>query len=330
MTHSISIIVPAHEDGEFLRRCLAGIASMSPQAAEVILVEDGAGDSTRSLARKFGYRWLNNPSGRGPARARNLGASHAEGDLLFFIDSDVIVRPDASAQVQRVFTDDPELRAVIGSYDDEPAAGNFTSQYKNLFHHYIHQHSEEAASTFWGACGAIDRKVFLDIGGFDEHYRRPCIEDIEFGSRLTRAGFRIRLCKALQCKHLKRWSFASLLKTDLLDRAVPWTELILRDHKLINDLNLRPSSRISVVLLFASLGLLAAGFWKLESAAIGLILLLAVLAINLPVYQFFFAKRGLWFMIKAVLWHCIYYLCCGLGFALGLGRAQLHRARIFL
>ena len=78
----------------------------------------------------------------------------------------------------------------------------------------------------------------LALGGFDEGYRQPSIEDIELGYRLKQAGHRIRLCKALQVKHLKRWSVVSLLKSDFFDRALPWTELILRDRRVINDLNL--------------------------------------------------------------------------------------------
>jgi GT2 family glycosyltransferase len=142
------------------------------------------------------------------------------------------------------------LTALFGSYDDAPAATNFLSQYKNLFHHYVHQIANEEASTFWGACGAIRREVFLKLGGFDESYHQPCIEDIELGYRLKRAGYRIRLLKTLQVKHLKHWGVKSLLKTDFFQRALPWTELILRDRRLVNDLNLKTSSRVSVASIY--------------------------------------------------------------------------------
>ena len=99
------------------------------------------------------------------------------------------------------------------------------------------------ASTFWGACGAICRDVFLSLGGFDESYRQPSIEDIELGYRLKQAGYRIKLCKTLQVKHLKHWGVVSLLKADFFYRALAWTQLILRNGKLINDLNLQLSSR---------------------------------------------------------------------------------------
>lgn len=71
------------------------------------------------------------------------------------------------------------------------------------------------------------------MGGFDESYRKPSIEDIELGYRLKQAGLKIRLCKALQVKHLKRWEVVSLLRADFFYRALPWTELILRDRQFM-------------------------------------------------------------------------------------------------
>ena len=63
----------------------------------------------------------------------------------------------------------------------------------------------EKASTFWGACGAIRRDVFIQMSGFDERYWTPWGEHIELGSRLVQHGYTIRLHKELQVKHLKRW-----------------------------------------------------------------------------------------------------------------------------
>ena len=70
-------------------------------------------------------------------------------------------------------------------------ANNFVSQYKNLFHHFVHQDASGTATSFWAGCGAIRRDIFLRLGGFNTAYKRPSIEDIELGYRLTRAGHRI-------------------------------------------------------------------------------------------------------------------------------------------
>jgi GT2 family glycosyltransferase len=318
---SLSVIVPAHEGGESLLACLSSLARANPPPDEVILVADGEDVDVRAMAAEFRVHLVRNPSPGGPARARNRGAACAGGDLLFFVDSDVTVPPDTIGRVRSAFLQDSELAAVFGSYDDEPAAGNFLSQYRNLFHHYIHQTSKEEASTFFGACGAIRRDVFMEMRGFDERYGRPCIEDIELGGRLGKQGYRIRLDKTLQCKHLKGWGVLSLLRSDFFDRGLPWTDLILRKRLLINDLNLKLSNRLSAALLYGTLLLLAAAFCQRDSLWPAAVLFAAFLVLNYPLYRFFSSKRGFWFMIKAVPWHCVYYLCCGLAFAVGLARA---------
>jgi hypothetical protein len=105
--------------------------------------------------------------------------------------------------------------------------------------------------TFWTGCGAIRRQVFLDSGGFDEnHYPAPAIEDIELGYRLFQANRKLALNADIQVKHLKHWNLRSMIATDFFRRAIPWSELILRWGRMPNDLNLRSSQRISVVLAF--------------------------------------------------------------------------------
>ncbi|NEO03481.1 MAG: glycosyltransferase family 2 protein, partial [Moorea sp. SIO3I7] len=229
-----------------------------------------------------------------------------------------------------LFNNEPNLTALIGSYDDAPGAANFLSQYKNLLHHYTHQTASEQASTFWGACGAIRRDIFIAMGGFEENYRQPCIEDIELGYRLKEKGYRIKLCKTLRVKHLKRWGIISLLRADFFYRALPWTAVILKVHdaspencrEFISDLNLKLSSRISVVLVYALLGVLVTAYWWSSTliAMATCVFSLALLVLNRPVYQFFYQKRGLLFTIRTVPWHWLYYFYSGLAFAIGIVR----------
>ena len=78
-----------------------------------------------------------------------------------------------------------------------PRLQGVVSQYRNLLHHFVHQHGNSEASTFWAGCGAIRRSVFEEMGGFDEQrFPTPSIEDIELGYRLRQAGHRILLDKA--------------------------------------------------------------------------------------------------------------------------------------
>jgi len=323
---TVSIIVPVDEEGAAFRQCLASLRALSPAPEEVIIVTDGNGAGTRELAAGAGFRVVECPRRGGPARARNLGARRARGEVLLFVDADVTVPPRAVGQVAEQFRSRGGPDAVIGSYDDAPAEPNFLSQYRNLLHHYVHQTAREEACTFWGACGAVRRDVFLRVGGFSEEYPQPSIEDIELGARLRRGGHAIRLCKALQVKHWKRWSAGSLLRTDIFRRALPWTALILRQRRFPNDLNLRWSSRASVALLYAMLALLVAGAWWRWCLVAAAGAAVAAAALNAPLYRFFLRKRGAWFALRAVPWHWLYYLYGGLAFAVGLVGCGLRRS----
>jgi cellulose synthase/poly-beta-1,6-N-acetylglucosamine synthase-like glycosyltransferase len=221
-------------------------------------VDDGSTDDTRAIAESFNVTILSLPQGpHGPAFARNAGAQAATHEILFFVDADVLIRPDTLGHIAESFRSDPDLAAVFGSYDENPAAHNFVSQYKNLFHHFVHQRGYSDAATFWSGCGAIRHDIFNRMGGFDAaRYPRPSIEDIELGSRLKAAGYRIKLDRSLQVKHLKKWTLGGLVKCDILYRAVPWTKLIFERRDMPNDLNLQLSQRISSLLLCALLALI--------------------------------------------------------------------------
>jgi hypothetical protein len=191
------------------------------------------------------------------------------------------------------------------------------STYRNLLHHFVHQQGQAQASTFWAGCGAVRRDAFLASGGFSPAFCRPSIEDIELGYRWRAAGAEIRLAKHIQVKHLKRWTLFSMLKTDIVDRALPWTVLSARTRTLPNDLNLEMSQRVSACSAVLLAGLIALAPWQhgLLAAAIPFALLLA--ACNWRLYAFLFARGGAAFLVQSVLLHWMYYITSLVIFAAG-------------
>src|SRR6185295_6336097 len=115
-------------------------------------------------------------------------------------------------------------------------------------HSYIHQIGSPEAATFWAGLGAMRANVFRELGGFDEHFARPSIEDVELGCRATQAGYRLRLDPRFRGCHLKRWTLWGGLATDVTARGIPWAQLIQKFRWLRNDLNTRTELRLSVVL----------------------------------------------------------------------------------
>ena len=312
---SISIIVPVHNNAHDVPECLSALGTSCHPDSEIIVVDDGSTDDIVSVAMPMGVRLLHLAKNSGPSAARNHGARHARGDILFFVDADMVVAPGAVSRVLTVFAENPDLAAVFGSYDLEPRAKNVVSQYRNLLHHFVHQSGNPEASTFWAGCGAIRRSVFEQIGGFDEkRFPRASIEDIELGYRLRQAGHRVLLDKSLQGTHLKTWTLRSLVWTDVFYRAVPWSRLIIETKNAPNDLNLQASQRLSLALVsLAGIFVLLAVF-RIELLGLSVAALFGVIVLNRKLYIFFFRRRGFLFAVTAVLLHLFYYLYSGLSY----------------
>ncbi len=245
-----TIVIPVRNGGRHLNACVRAIQGDHRSAEfEIIVVDDGSPVPVQLANQQENVRLLRLDSNVGPGLARNAGVEASNSELIVFVDADVVVHQDAVSRMLDVLEQDAELAAVFGSYDETPESRQFLSTYRNLHHHFMHQTSDSECSTFWAGFGAVRCSAFLEVNGFSQDYRRPCIEDIEFGHRLTQAGFRIRLVPNLQATHLKRWTFWSMLRCDIADRAVPWSSLIARNReKIPNTLNLSWSQRLAAVL----------------------------------------------------------------------------------
>jgi len=315
----LSIVIPVYNGGAALQECLYAIKSSLHEGWEFIVIDDGSTDRSATVAEEFGATVLQTPRRLGSGAARNLGAQVAKGEYLCFIDADCEVHSDTLKTLSQVLRERPDVDAVFGSYDDAPKAPNFVAQYKNLLHHYVHQGGNEEAFTFWAGCGAIKRSRFLSLNGFDtQRFQRPSIEDIDLGYRIKQAGGRIYLAKQVQVKHHKAWSLTNLIKTDVFDRGIPWTRLLLsKPWGLINDLNLTHSSKISVVATYLLLFFLLASFYKLKNTFLMLFPLTLLLIFNWQVYSFFYKKRGLVFSLRAIFMHWLYYFYSGISLMVG-------------
>ena len=324
----LSVIVPVHNGAAFLRACLEAVFASEDALYECIVVDDGSTDGSAEIARSFAARVIDLPEGpRGPAYARNRGAEAARGTILFFVDADVVLAPEALERVASFFRNRSPFSAVFGSYDAHPCVPGVISQYRNLLHHFVHQNGNPEAATFWAGCGAIRRSAFAAIGGFDEkRFSRPSVEDIELGYRLRAAGYRIRLDKRLQGTHLKTWELYSLVYTDVACRALPWSRLILQTRNMPDDLNLKVGQRASFILAALACAFLVLSVARPEWLALSAAALLGVIAVNRKLYQFFYRRRGAGFAAACVALHVLYYLYSGLSYLYAWVEFQLRRA----
>jgi glycosyltransferase involved in cell wall biosynthesis len=323
----VSVIVPVFNGGKFLGVCLDALSGSDYPKFEIIVVDDGSTDDSADIGRRKGATVIESERRQsGPAAARNLAAKRAKGEILLFVDADVVVGSDTISNVVEAFCRYPEISALFGSYDDSPAEGNFLSQYKNLQHHFIHQTSNPEASTFWAGLGAVRSDVFASLGGFDcVKFAVPSIEDIELGFRLRSAGHRILLDRSIQAKHLKKWTLVSLVKTEIFCRAAPWSKLILTSKGMINDMNLKTTDRLSSVLVSISLLALPFLLWNPWLIVLPLFNLLAIAFLNRKILLFFAVKKGSLFAALTFPWLVFYFFYSGVTFVLSWFRYALPR-----
>jgi GT2 family glycosyltransferase len=316
----VSVVIPVHNSAGTLERCLIAVSAQLGPGDELIVVDDGSTEDVNAVGKRFGVTMVRLDRRSGVAAARNRGAERATRPLLCFVDADVVLHPDAVDRGRAHFAD-PSVDAVIGSYDDTPEARTLVSQFKNLAHHYFHQRAAGRVGSFWGACGFITRTVFDAVGGFDEtRFSRPSIEDVELGWRVTDHGGQIVLDPQILATHLKRWTVRSLIKTDVLYRAVPWVRWSLERRRFGGELNASPLQQvalvIAVLLIVSGLG---AAFFPAARISLAVVSGLA-LAINQRLFRLFWRRGGARLLVMGFALQQLYYLCALSGLLLGVAR----------
>ena len=158
----VSVVIPTRNCREYLYRCLKAIRQSDYHDFEVIVVDDASEDEFPEVVRSYIDRVIILRKRVGPGKARNIAAQQARGEIVFFIDSDVEIKLNTLTKAVEFLKEHTDIAALFGSYDSNPDCLNFFSQYKNLFHYFVHQNSNPEAKTFWSGCGAIRKDVFLE------------------------------------------------------------------------------------------------------------------------------------------------------------------------
>lgn len=202
----VSFVVPTYRRPEALRSTLEALVALDfpPDEYEVVVVDDGSADSTGDVVRSFTdrsprVRYVEQPNS-GVATARNNGAAAAEGELLIFLDDDILVQPDhvhAHLAVRDAYGDclvnghwefAPKTQATLAETPFGRYRIEVEKQVKDgnekvpLGDGRLRPHEVTAANL------GISAELFHRLGGFDQDFPYAGREDAEFGHRARDAG----------------------------------------------------------------------------------------------------------------------------------------------
>jgi len=313
MGYFVSVVIPVYNAASTFDECLNSIFKSEYKDFEVIVVDDASTDDSMDIVKNYPCQTVNLTKNAGAANARNQGAKKAKGEILFFTDSDCVILPRSISNIVEIFEKDEDLAAIIGSYTLRTPVNNFITTFHNLRHHYTHQTSRQEAMTFWTGCGAIKKKIFDLIGGFDIEFKAATIEDIELGYRLSSKGYKIQLNKNVMVTHLKKYNFVKLIRTDVMNRAIPWTKLMLESKTFRSDLNTTKLNGVAMIMVYGILLLISLAFfsWKF---LIPIPFMFAVFAmIHFVFYKWVYKNFGLKICLGVVMMSPLYFIYSGVG-----------------
>lgn len=208
----ISIIIPAYNSSLTLKECLEAIFNSNFKNFEVIVISDNSTDNSVGIAKQYQCKIIELSENKGPAFARNEGAKISEGDILLFVDSDVIIKKDALNYLSEKFLQN-EIDAIQGIYSHEPTYKSIITQYQMSYNcYYIWPENKKYASTLSTCCLAIRKKIFLNLKGFNVNFKRPSAEDEEFGYFLIDKGYKILILRELNVEHRVNYNLKHFIK----------------------------------------------------------------------------------------------------------------------
>ena len=323
-TAAVSVIIPARDSEGVLRTCLDALKKSSYPIHETIVVNDGSTDGTLDVARQHAVKTIDLSQPHGVNYCRNMGAAAASGDILLFLDSDIVVQVDTVQRVTGFFSNN-DVDAIVGLYSAHHRHRNLASQYKNMWIRFSYLNSGPHIDWIFGAVSAIRRSVVWKVRGFD---RRILVthggDDLELGKRITASAHRILLEPEIEVEHLKRHTLVSLLKNDF-ERSRGFVQLAGKLGELKHSfrtgfVNIYPAFVISTLLSWPMLASAIVGYWFKPVWFLCVLLSVSYAILNFPFLKYFSEHQRANLLLPVIGVMLADHLACSLGSASGLAR----------
>jgi len=208
----ISIVIPMFNAQSCIEECLNAIYASTFKSFEVIVIDDCSTDYSREKALAYPVKLITNDDEkkRSAARVRNMGIQEASGDIILFLDSDVLVPKDLLQNVYDILSERQDISAVQGVYQTKPYYQDIFSQYKHhIFSFRGHRDDKSFVSYIHTACVAGRKEVFGKYK-FNEKLNRR--EDIDCGLRMSKDGHLIYVDSRIAINHKKKFSLKSFTR----------------------------------------------------------------------------------------------------------------------
>ncbi len=322
MKDLVSVIIPNRNSAVTIGKCLAAAQASHHGNFEIIVVDDGSEDNSIEVIERYPCKLVRLAQHGGAAKARNAGASHSRGRILFFTDADCLLQPDTLALAAGTLALEGSNAIIGGTYTPAPHDRRFCSRFQSIFINHLETRRAPAADYIATHALAMDAAVFRRNGGFAEDVR-PILEDVEFSHRLRRAGCRLVMNPAIQVQHIFNYSLMRSLH-NAFTKSLYWTGYAIGNRDLLADSGTASVGlKVNVFVFAGNTGLLS-GFvltGKLTLLALAALALAVNLFVNRGLLLAYHRAEGLGFAFMATLYYLLLYpLAVGAGAGAGMLR----------
>jgi len=322
----ISVIIPNHNGGETIGKCLEAVSSSKYKNFEVIVVDDYSEDNSLEIIKRYPYKLITLKKHSGASSARNIGAANSNGEWLFFIDADCLLFEDTLIKVNESIARYNSEKIIIGgTYTSVPYDDKFFSTFQSIFINYSETKKPEPDYIATHAM-IISRKLFQQSKGFITDFL-PILEDIEFSHRLRQMGCKLIMEPDIVVRHIFNFTMIRSLK-NAFRKSMYWVMYSLKNKDLFKDSGTASIElKIDVVSLFSCVILLL--LFIIFKKAILLVITSLILFLNLWIsrglFKAFYNSKGFLFSMFATLYYItLYPIYVGIGSIWGVLRYFLN------
>ena len=214
---NFSIIIPSYNNYLYLENCLKSIFKNLKKIKskyEIIIVDDCSDKydilKYKNIFQHNKIKIIKNKKNLGPAYCRNIGAKNSKYEILIFFDSDIECNPYT---IRFMLKKIKKYDVINGIYDLEPLNDGIFPKYKSyLDYSLVYSKKDYPHVVFSSSCAAINKKIFLSVGGFNNNIKwGDDYENEDLGCRLINKNIKIYNCPKIKIKHNFK-TFPSIFK----------------------------------------------------------------------------------------------------------------------
>ncbi len=206
-----TLAIPCYNAEVFIEKTLKAIIDQTRQPEEILVIDDGSSDSSKDIIGRFPQvRLIEHDTNKGIATARNSAISHAQSDIIIFLDADTVPCAEFIEEILKPFSN-AHIAGVNGRAIEFVQNNIYDKWRKEILFQEWGNRYREGVYFLFGMCAAYRKEVLKEVQGFDTLFSVSG-EDMDISYRIRKAGYTLAYTPKAFVHHLREDSYETIKK----------------------------------------------------------------------------------------------------------------------